>query len=1071
MLPHPHGSSSGQIGHNANFDTGATPGSTGGKFVGFGEEGTSAVANRAAWALSENVDYLYQKIAKNLAVPAAASFTSSGQTTFQLSGSVFAGDMSYPGGPSSDPEGMMLLFSVLDSQYNELTDANGNEVRVSQVRDTTNVTDVYQDGFVSNPIVTFCTVNPSTGVVVQNPYSIPTSQSVRLLYAGLGNIENIATDSLIRFKVSSAAEVSAGTVLQDGSRSMTGDLNLNSNKLLNVMELRGAIAANVLLRSQQNMALQGDQALTLKDQYLGAAVNLSQSGQTALGTQFFTSIIGALNSAHTVLGNVAPNRSNNRTGAFTNTPAVPSIEYPALSVTINGELRTIASGSITISAPNLDANSALVVTSAGTVAAKTAASILDTDIPVLSFYFNTGTTTFTVFVDVRLPSVRNLNAAPVIVGSVPGASFTDLGTAIDVVSRRNALAGTQKHTQIVVVGEATFNAQVNPTTPIHVLGLGISSDGFAEYDRKAVVTVSPSFTPGNDIIIADQRQLVLENLLFRWTNSTPQTSGKYLAKITAGRSALRRVSTTGTFGGIVSTQLDIPRLDITECNFDLGTASSNIVSAAAGGTTPSRVSIVDTEATTQGSLFVYGGAPATNGLTLVVERCKITRNAGGVAIYVSSSTGNSSRFHIADNVAVGGASWFVNLYSGGTTHIRGNACSATALGIYVTGMAAIIEANDLALVNGSTGTFGIEVGSTATEPVVAKNRVTGTIDGGIRNYAQKSIITNNQVNVVGRYGIYASNGDNINISNNTIDADNECIYVHSDVTDYAILGNSCRGSTNGISAYGYQGKITDNNLFQHNGFGIQFSGQHTNIIISRNSFSFVGGAETATPGVHAVVRVDGNGADIEGVIISDNILRSCGTVTKVLGCTMAAIAVKDCAATIRGNVMSDFFTTRDTNDMSFIYLDDGSSGSVVEGNHIAQDITDPVDVSLQGIYGKAATTDHVIVGNVIRFTGTAGAALVNLRAIYTHQNGGIIGMNRILGITPTNISSLYAIVANGENIVAIGNSSVDQQKYAGGGTTPGLLVGNLSRTSYDFGSHLPTTGAPTNLRSDINKVV
>lgn len=1069
MLPHPHGASSGQIAHNANYDTGVTPGSVGGKFVGFGEEGTSAVANRAAWALSENIDYLYQKLAKDIAVPAAVSFTSTGQTSYHFSGSVFAGDVSYPGGPSSDPEGMMLLFSVLDSQYNELTDANGNEVRVAQIRDTTNVTDVYQDGFVTNPIVTFCTVNSTTGAVVQNPYSIPASQSVRLLYAGRGNIENIATDSLIRFKVNSAAEASAGTVLQDGTRTMTGDLNLGSNKLLNVSELRGATAANVLLRSQQNMALQGDQLLTFKDQYLGAAINLSQSGQTALGTQFFTSIVGALNSAQTVLGNVAPNRANNRTGTFTNTPAVPSIEYPALSVTINGELRTISSGSITVVAPNLDSNSVLVVTSTGTVTAKTAASVLDTDIPLLSFYFNTGTTTFTTFVDIRLPSVRHLNASPVIVGSVPGASFTDLSTAIDVVSRRNALAGTQKHTQIVVVGEATFDTQVNPATPVHVLGLGISSDGYAEYDRKAVITVSASFTPGNDLIVADQRQLVLENLLFRWTNPTAQTSGKYLAKITAGRSALRRVSTTGTFGGIVLTQLDIPRLDISECSFDLGTAVRTIVAVAAGGTTSSRISIVDTEAITQGSLFFYLDGAATNGLDLNVERCRVTRATGSEAIYAPFSPGSSSRYHISNNTVVGG-SRFVSI-RGGSAHICGNRCSAIAQGILLDAMSAVVESNDLSLTNGGTSVYGIDILSAVTEAVVSKNRITGTIDFGIRNAGAKATISNNQVNVDGRYGIRALTGDDIVISNNVVIANTDCIHVESSVVRAIVTGNQCRDAANGVRFLGNYGTIVDNIFYDVGGFGIKFQATPLNVIIARNSFHLVDGDETGTPGVHAVISVDGVGGSLEGVIVSDNVFRQCGTTGKPNGSTMTAMAVKNCTSTIRGNIINTFAVTRDTTDMSFIYLDDGSSGSVVEGNQINVDITNSVDNTLQGIYGKFGVDDLVIVSNVIRFKNSASLALNDVRPIYTHQNGGVIGMNQIPSISPTNISNLYAIHATGQAIVAVGNNSVDQQKYSGGGTTQGLLVGNLSRTAYDFGSHLPTTGAPTNLRADINKVV
>ena len=57
-LPFPHGTAAGQIANGAFFDNADTPGSTGGRFVGFGEYGTSAIANRSAWALSTNINFL-----------------------------------------------------------------------------------------------------------------------------------------------------------------------------------------------------------------------------------------------------------------------------------------------------------------------------------------------------------------------------------------------------------------------------------------------------------------------------------------------------------------------------------------------------------------------------------------------------------------------------------------------------------------------------------------------------------------------------------------------------------------------------------------------------------------------------------------------------------------------------------------------------------------------------------------------------------------------------------------------------------------------------------------------------
>lgn len=243
-LPFPHGTGSGQIGHNANINTSDTPGSTGGRFVGFGEEGTSAIANRAHWALSSNDDYLYGKVTRDIAVGSGAAFTSSSQSTYHLTGDVFCGDATYPGTPGTYDadyaEGMLLLFSVLDDKYNELTDAQGNEVRVAVVRDTTNAVDMYKGGtvpppgyvgFVTDPWVTFRTVD-STGAEVQNPYTIPVSQKVRLLFGIKSTLESLPRDAFTRYHLNAAEEAPAGVVLQDGTRKMTGSFLPSTDGLL-----------------------------------------------------------------------------------------------------------------------------------------------------------------------------------------------------------------------------------------------------------------------------------------------------------------------------------------------------------------------------------------------------------------------------------------------------------------------------------------------------------------------------------------------------------------------------------------------------------------------------------------------------------------------------------------------------------------------------------------------------------------------------------------------------------------------------------------------------------------------
>jgi hypothetical protein len=229
-LPFPHGDGPGQIANGHNYDVNDTPGYVGGRFIGFGEFATSAITNRAAWALSTNIDYIYQKYASAIAVPQVDKFTATGASRYHLSTLVFCGDgVTYPVMAS---EGLMLLFSVLDDQYNTLTDGLGNEVRVSSVMDTTDTSSVYGTSFAQSPWVHFCTVNPETGAVVQATYVIPAPQVVRLVYGVQSSLEFLPVDALIRYKVMSGEEVPAGVLLLDGSRSMLGDLDMGGNNIL-----------------------------------------------------------------------------------------------------------------------------------------------------------------------------------------------------------------------------------------------------------------------------------------------------------------------------------------------------------------------------------------------------------------------------------------------------------------------------------------------------------------------------------------------------------------------------------------------------------------------------------------------------------------------------------------------------------------------------------------------------------------------------------------------------------------------------------------------------------------------
>jgi hypothetical protein len=467
-LPHPHGSASGQIGHNASFDTGVTPGSTGGKFIGFGEEGTSAIANRSHWALSENIDFVYGKLITDKAIPSALSYIADGAATKQATGlEVWVGDGTYPGGPTSDPEGMLLLYSVLDDQYNELTDGSGNEVRVKEVRDSGNVSDVYQDGFELSPTFSFRTVNPTTGATVNNNYSIPNLTDVRILLAVKGNLEALPVDAFIKFKTHSGAEVEAGAFLQDGTRKMTGDLDLDNNKLINADEVLGVAANPLLVRAFTDLTLQGDQALTLKDQYLSSAMALSESGESALyqpGSQY-SSLVGSVNSKSRLAEGIHGNRTLVKGGALTFTGASGLIALPAgMIVSLNGEAVDVGGQSFTATATGVRVG---VINSSGTfVERATTAAVLQTDVPVASYVWD-GVSTFTTSIDIRWTLNNATEHLEVTLGPGADADFSDFQEAVDAIGALEEIfqasvttAPKGSRTAIRVRGTVEFSSKV-----------------------------------------------------------------------------------------------------------------------------------------------------------------------------------------------------------------------------------------------------------------------------------------------------------------------------------------------------------------------------------------------------------------------------------------------------------------------------------------------------------------------------------------------------------------------------------------------------------------------------------
>lgn len=527
-LPHPHGNASGEIGHNSVFDTGQTPGSTGGKFIGFGEEGTSAIANRAHWALSENIDHIYDAVSADLAVPAGYSRTSpvGGESSYQfpVGEEIWVGDASYPGSAgASDPEGMEMLFSVLDDQYNELTDGSGNEIRVKMVRESTGVTDVYQggspflDSFQSQPIIYFMAVD-SSGTPVTDPYTIPAGVDYKIQCGIKSNLESLPTDALIRFKVQAANEIQAGVFLQDGTKKMTGDADWDGHKLLNLDEARGASGADLLIRSLQDLNLQGDQELTLKDQYLSTAIPLSESGVSAMykpASAAYSSVVGALGSQNRVAEIVRFNRCVDRTGSFTPS-AGTTVDYPALKLVLGGEYVEIPAGTAT--AYTGSGTYHMYVNPSGTV------GLFEYGVPpglpagsvVIWRGTFDGATVWSDTHDLRWPSDRKGNIVEVYVGDMMGVDFASIDDCVEWTRYAGYVTDTIKP-KIIVCGTATASGQI-------LLGggwtlEGLATQGSADGAFDSVIQTTTTF-PTTSHLISTSWGCTVRNLELIWMNSS-----------------------------------------------------------------------------------------------------------------------------------------------------------------------------------------------------------------------------------------------------------------------------------------------------------------------------------------------------------------------------------------------------------------------------------------------------------------------------------------------------------------------------------------------------------------------
>lgn len=441
-LPYPHGTGSGQIGNGSVIDDNDTPGSTGGRFVGFGEFGLSKYNNRGLWALSVNIDYIYQTYSAAKAIPAFAQFTSTGQDSYALTGSVFVGNNTYPGGsPPSTADrmlGISLLLTLADSNFGVLTDASGNEVRVYDIRTPADSATVYKggpspppgfNGFWTAPLLKFCTVDPVTLAVINADYTIPNGTVVNVIYGQQASLETLPVDGLLKVLFNKSG-VPAGVILQNGTRPMLGNLNMNGYNLINVHELNA-----------------GTQIMVLKDFNITGGISLSETGESTLfhgSTAAHASVLGMINSATNTLMNVMQNRVVSRADVMSFDPVTGIVVVPAGDIyTINGETFTVPSPGFAAVVPANTVDYFLAIDHDAletparaliTVPVSTPAAGLSASSVIVGRARRSLGGAFTISQDLRTAGRWQAGKLEIFVGADTQCDFSDLQQAIDFVT-------------------------------------------------------------------------------------------------------------------------------------------------------------------------------------------------------------------------------------------------------------------------------------------------------------------------------------------------------------------------------------------------------------------------------------------------------------------------------------------------------------------------------------------------------------------------------------------------------------------------------------------------------------
>ena len=1059
-LPFPHGSASGQIAHNSIYDLGVTPGSSGGKFIGWGEEGTSAAANRAHWALSENIDYVYQRLAEDKSIPVGQSIPAGhgGIDKYQLTGDVFVGDGTYP---ITESEGLMLLFAVLDQDYNELTDDDGNEVLVYLVRDSTQTTNVYKDAavFVTDPYVYF----EAGG----SPYTIPDAQDVKILYGEKGSLENLPVDAFTRFKLNSAAEAEAGVFLQDGSRPMVGDGDWDGNKLINLLEATSGAGADLLIN--------GLQELKFKDQHLAAGVPISQISETALyqptGVTYNPSILGALNGQVEGSEVLRGNQSLNRTGSFTSNPTGPALDYPELNMLVNGEVIDLPASTLSLS--GVSTGNVFVYFNPSTGALENTNSALNIPSGGIPLWKGAWSgSAWSSEVDIRWPSNRSGTHEAWYVGNGVGADFTDLDMLLEVINTGfiSMVAGrTHKVQEIVVCGTLIINSTFYVPSGWVLRGAGKPGGG-----REHIIQTSTTFGPNEDVISAGTYNII-KDLKVIWGNTSAHQGSSNCGMWAGEGTIVDGVEfDDGSYSFNDCIQGTICRVD--NCNMEY--CSYQGYGVAAYGA-------VRIEHCNLGP-YLWGSGVGCASLQYsnnVVDNCIVTDGGPGSWFFRVSDRNNTIRnchqflnglsipfiyvqdgsedteLHAENN----------HLHNSGGPFIKSEMDNASrklrvwASGNYLFGFDdTAFLFNDPALHADSVVYItdniiedqdaGYCVYVKNTRAYVNNNSIIGSSTDGFTFILSYFEAIGNYLDVVG-VGIYTSYASECIIADNTIWPSEDGVTLDSSGAtviwparisgnrflstnaNYAMLrikgvqGVSITGNTFGVSTISSCGAIK----LEDNGSG----GWPNYTSIIGNTFHQIRGRSGESYSA-AVLNKFGDSCTISG-----NTFYGCGDYTGEARDTYVIRAYSATANSITGNSINGLKGS--TNAGRYSYCIAAEYGASIVGNTIMVDLTEST-VPVGDVYGIEGGEEGVVSGNVIEFTGSGTGPPTWIYGINVWSAVAVVG-NFIGSWNITSASTQKAIVGGAyDQQVVIGNLAM-KWDIDFNLTSLGMVLGNVCRST------------------------